>query len=87
MVVQEYHAAYGNMVEIDHGGGYATRYAHLSEIDVKVGDKVKFGETLGKTGSTGRSTGPHLHYEVRHNGKAVNPISFLKAGRIVSQLL
>ena len=78
---------YGNMVEIDHGGGYATRYAHLSEIDVKVGDKVKFGETLGKTGSTGRSTGPHLHYEVRHNGKAVNPISFLKAGRIVSQLL
>ncbi|MDN5926683.1 MAG: M23 family metallopeptidase [Hyphomicrobiales bacterium] len=78
---------YGNMVEIDHGGGYSTRYAHLSEIDVKVGDKVARGETLGKSGSTGRSTGPHLHYEVRHNGKAVNPVSFLKAGRVISQLL
>jgi murein DD-endopeptidase MepM/ murein hydrolase activator NlpD len=78
---------YGNMVEIDHGGGYATRYAHLSEIDVKVGDKIALGETIGKSGSTGRSTGPHLHYEVRHNGKAVNPVSFLKAGRIIGQLL
>ena len=75
------------MVEIDHGGGYSTRYAHLSEIDVKVGDKVARGETIGKSGSTGRSTGPHLHYEVRHNGKAVNPVSFLKAGRVISQLL
>lgn len=78
---------YGNMVEIDHGGGYSTRYAHLSEIDVRVGDKVARGETIGKSGSTGRSTGPHLHYEVRHNGKAVNPVSFLKAGRVISQLL
>lgn len=78
---------YGNMVELDHGGGYATRYAHLSEIDVKVGDKVKLGQTLGRTGSTGRSTGPHLHYEVRHNGKPVNPVAFLKAGRIIGQLL
>ena len=78
---------YGNMVEIDHGGGYSTRYAHLSEIDVKVGDKVALGQTIGKSGSTGRSTGPHLHYEVRHNGKAVNPVSFLKAGRVISQLL
>ncbi|MGN6464470.1 MAG: M23 family metallopeptidase [Rhizobiaceae bacterium] len=78
---------YGNMVEIDHGGGYATRYAHLSEIDVKVGDHVKLGQAIGRTGSTGRSTGPHLHYEVRHNGKAVNPVSFLRAGRIISQLL
>jgi murein DD-endopeptidase MepM/ murein hydrolase activator NlpD len=75
------------MVEIDHGGGYSTRYAHLSEIDVKVGDKVARGETIGKSGSTGRSTGPHLHYEVRHNGKAVDPVSFLKAGRVISQLL
>jgi len=78
---------YGNMVEIDHGGGYSTRYAHLSEIDVKIGEKVALGQTIGKSGSTGRSTGPHLHYEVRHNGKAVNPVSFLKAGRVVSQLL
>ncbi|MBN9075503.1 MAG: hypothetical protein BGN87_16680 [Rhizobiales bacterium 65-79] len=78
---------YGNMVEVDHGGGYSTRYAHLSEIDVKVGEKVKLGQTLGRTGTTGRSTGPHLHYEVRHNGKAVNPVAFLKAGRIIGQLL
>ena len=75
------------MVEVDHGGGYSTRYAHLSEIDVKVGEKVKLGQTLGRTGTTGRSTGPHLHYEVRHNGKAVNPVAFLKAGRIIGQLL
>ncbi len=78
---------YGNMVEIDHGGGYSTRYGHLSEIDVNVGDKVSLGETIGKSGSTGRSTGPHLHYEVRHNGKAVNPVAFLKAGRAISRLL
>jgi murein DD-endopeptidase MepM/ murein hydrolase activator NlpD len=78
---------YGNMVEIDHGGGYSTRYGHLSEIDVQVGDKVTLGEIIGKSGSTGRSTGPHLHYEVRYNGKAVNPVAFLKAGRIISQLL
>jgi murein DD-endopeptidase MepM/ murein hydrolase activator NlpD len=78
---------YGRMVEIDHGNGYRTRYAHLSGIDVTVGQKVARGETIGHTGSTGRSTGPHLHYEIRHDGEAVNPVGFLKAGRVIGQLL
>lgn len=64
---------YGNLVEIDHGNGTITRYAHLSSIDVKVGDLVKSGQKIGGVGSTGKSTGNHLHYEVRKNGKAVDP--------------
>ena len=71
---------YGKMVEIDHGNGLATRYGHLSEIDVSVGDKIRIGQVIGKLGSTGRSTGPHLHYETRVNGEAVNPQKFLDAG-------
>ena len=71
---------YGNMVEIDHGNGLATRYGHLSEIDVAVGQMVRIGQVIGKIGSTGRSTGPHLHYETRVNGEAVNPQKFLRAG-------
>jgi murein DD-endopeptidase MepM/ murein hydrolase activator NlpD len=68
------------MVEINHGNGLATRYGHLSEIDVKVGQFVHIGEVIGKIGSTGRSTGPHLHYETRINGEAVDPQKFLRAG-------
>jgi murein DD-endopeptidase MepM/ murein hydrolase activator NlpD len=71
---------YGNMVEISHGNGLATRYGHLSQIDVKVGQTVRIGEIIGKIGSTGRSTGPHLHYETRINGEAVDPQKFLRAG-------
>jgi murein DD-endopeptidase MepM/ murein hydrolase activator NlpD len=71
---------YGKMVEIDHGNGLATRYAHLSAVEVKVGDKVRIGQALGKLGSTGRSTGPHLHYETRVEGEAVDPQKFLRAG-------
>jgi murein DD-endopeptidase MepM/ murein hydrolase activator NlpD len=71
---------YGNMVEIEHGNGLATRYGHLSEIDVKVGQKVRIGEVIGRIGSTGRSTGPHLHYETRVDGDAVDPQKFLRAG-------
>jgi murein DD-endopeptidase MepM/ murein hydrolase activator NlpD len=71
---------YGKMVEINHGNGLATRYGHLSEIDVKVGQFVRIGEIIGKIGSTGRSTGPHLHYETRINGEAVDPQKFLRAG-------
>ncbi|MHA7820580.1 MAG: M23 family metallopeptidase [Erythrobacter sp.] len=69
---------YGKFVEIDHGNGLTTRYAHLSRIDVKVGQAIDAGETLGGLGSTGRSTGPHLHFEVRINGRAVNPRPFLE---------
>jgi hypothetical protein len=71
---------YGKMVEVDHGNGLATRYGHLSEIDVAVGDTVRAGAVVGRLGSTGRSTGPHLHYEVRVKGEAVDPQKFLDAG-------
>ena len=71
---------YGRMIEIDHGNGLATRYGHLSAIRVKVGDRVRTGQVVGAVGSTGRSTGPHLHYETRINGEAVDPQRFLRAG-------
>ncbi len=71
---------YGKMVEIDHGNGLSTRYGHLSEIVVKVGQSIKIGQTVGLIGSTGRSTGPHLHYETRIEGDAVDPQKFLRAG-------
>jgi len=71
---------YGQMVEIDHGEGLTSRYGHLSEIDVWVGQTVRVGDVVGRMGSTGRSTGPHLHYETRINGEAVNPEKFLAAG-------
>ncbi|MDB5518130.1 MAG: hypothetical protein JWQ17_4888 [Tardiphaga sp.] len=71
---------YGRMVEIDHGNGLSTRYGHMSEIHVKVGDTIKIGQVIGAVGSTGRSTGPHLHYETRIDGEAVDPQKFLRAG-------
>ena len=69
--------AYGNMVEINHGGGYKTRYAHASELKVRKGDLVQKGEEIAAVGSTGRSTGSHLHLEVYRNGMAVNPARFV----------
>lgn len=78
---------YGNLIEVKHADGRSTRYAHLSKILVKVGTKVKRGQKIGKVGSTGRSTGPHLHYEVRIHGKAVNPRKFLKNGKKLDALL
>lgn len=71
------HGAYGNMVEISHVGGYKTRYAHAHELQVKKGDLVKKGEQIATVGSTGRSTGPHLHLEVYRNGMAIDPARFL----------
>ncbi|HEV7374831.1 MAG TPA: peptidoglycan DD-metalloendopeptidase family protein [Pyrinomonadaceae bacterium] len=68
---------YGNVVYVDHGNGISTRYGHLSHIDVAVGQTVKQGDLLGLVGSTGRSTGPHLHYEVRINNEPVNPRHYL----------
>jgi murein DD-endopeptidase MepM/ murein hydrolase activator NlpD len=76
---------YGKVVEVDHGNGYMTRYAHNSKIEVKVGQRVHIGDTLAKVGSTGRSTGPHCHFEVWLDGRPVNPIAYVKSKR--TQLL
>jgi len=73
---------YGRMVEIDHGFGLTTRYAHMSAIDVSEGETVRKGEVIGAVGSTGRSTGPHLHYEVRIDDDATDPMRFVRAGRL-----
>lgn len=78
---------YGNMVEIDHGNGFSTRFAHLSRILVRDGQQVVAGAAVGEAGNTGRSAGSHLHYEVRENGRAVNPVNFLKVGKQIKPLL
>jgi murein DD-endopeptidase MepM/ murein hydrolase activator NlpD len=70
---------YGNLVKIEHGRGIETRYGHLSAIGVRKGQRVTRGQLIGRMGSTGRSTGSHLHYEVRIDGRAVNPIPFMKS--------
>ncbi|MBI4191625.1 MAG: M23 family metallopeptidase [Betaproteobacteria bacterium] len=74
----DFHPQYGNMIEIDHGNGLITRYAHLSKRMVKMGDVVLSGGRIGDVGSTGRTTGPHLHFEVRQNGAPLNPARFLR---------
>jgi murein DD-endopeptidase MepM/ murein hydrolase activator NlpD len=78
---------YGNMVEIDHGNGITTRYGHLSRISVRVGDQVTRDSKIGEVGSTGRSTGPHLHYETRINGEPLNPINYINAGAKLASIL
>ncbi|MCF7820972.1 MAG: M23 family metallopeptidase [Mariprofundaceae bacterium] len=71
---------FGYMVDIEHGYGYKTRYGHLSSLAVKVGDEVSYSQLVGRVGSSGRSTGPHLHYEVHRNGKSLDPVTFLPRG-------
>jgi murein DD-endopeptidase MepM/ murein hydrolase activator NlpD len=78
---------YGRVVDVDHGNGLSTRYGHLSSIDVHVGQSVRMGQIVGKVGSTGRSTGPHLHYETRVRGQAVDPQKFLRAGQRIDASL
>lgn len=81
VVMAEFHRGYGNVVEINHGNGYTTRYGHNSKLTVQVGQRVEKGELIAKVGSTGRSTGPHLHFEVRRNGQLVNPAEYIYASR------
>ncbi len=78
VVYADYHPQYGNMVEIDHGNDIVTRYAHASRLLTKVGVVVRRGQVIAKVGSTGRSTGNHLHFEVRYKGLAQNPVRFLQ---------
>ena len=73
----DWFSSYGLYVSIDHGADLETRYAHMSRLAVAAGDRVKKGDVIGYVGSTGRSTGPHLHYEVRVDGVAVNPIPYM----------
>jgi murein DD-endopeptidase MepM/ murein hydrolase activator NlpD len=78
VVTSEFHPQYGNVIEIDHGNDLLTRYAHASKLLVKHGAIVKRGQKIAEVGSTGRSTGPHLHFEVRYKGAAQNPSRFLR---------
>ena len=78
VVVAHFHPQYGYVIDIDHGNGFTTRYAHASKLLVKVGDVVQRGAVIALSGSTGRSTGPHVHFEVRYKGVAQNPNRFLK---------
>jgi len=84
VVVQEFNAPYGNMIEIDHGNDLITRYAHASRVFVKQGDLIRNGQKIAEVGSTGRSTGPHLHFEVLVRGVPQDPQKFLDAGRQVT---
>lgn len=77
VIVAAYSGGYGNLVVIDHGNGLATAYAHQSQIAVSVGQQVAQGQLIGYVGSTGFSTGPHLHFEVRVNGSPVDPMGYL----------
>ena len=79
VIAAEWHDQYGKMVEIDHGNGLVSRYAHASRLYVNEGDLVVRGQKIAEIGSTGRSTGPHLHFEVRLNGVPQNPVRFLRA--------
>ena len=80
VVTAEFHPQYGYYIDIDHGNDFSSRYAHLSKIRVQVGQIIKRGRVIGASGNTGRSTGPHLHFEVRYKGAAQNPARFLQQG-------
>lgn len=86
VIAAEPSGGYGNLVEVDHGNGVTTRYAHLATMAVSVGQMVAAGQLVGRVGSTGRSTGPHLHYETRIGGDAVDPQRFLRAGAKLASL-
>ncbi|MDR3309774.1 MAG: M23 family metallopeptidase [Oscillospiraceae bacterium] len=80
VILATYNSSYGNYVVINHGNGYTTLYAHMQKMKVKKGDKVTKGDVIGLVGSTGNSTGPHIHFEISYNGTRKDPLSFFKAG-------
>jgi murein DD-endopeptidase MepM/ murein hydrolase activator NlpD len=80
VVTQEFHPQYGNVIEVDHGNTLVTRYAHSSKVLVKTGDLIKRGQKIAEVGTSGRSTGPHLHFEVLVQGVPQDPLKFLNAG-------
>ena len=80
-------SGYGNVVEVTHPGGLITRYGHLSAFLAKLGDAVSTGSPIARVGSTGRSTGPHLHFEVRRADNAVDPARYLNAGKILQKVM
>jgi len=82
----EERSGYGNLIEIEHGNGLITRYGHCQSITVKVGQQIKQGDSLGTIGSTGRSTGPHIHYEVIKNGVKIDPMKYVRRSRLASNL-
>ena len=82
----EWAGGYGNLIELQHGQGIATRYGHLTRSLVQPGQRIRRGDMIGHMGSTGRSTGSHLHYEVRIDGRAVNPIPFMQSGEAFAAL-
>ena len=82
-----WNGGYGRMVEIDHGRGVVTRYGHMKKIAVKKGEHVDTGTVIGRAGSSGRSTGTHLHYEVRRNGRPTNPLKFIAVGKEIYKYL
>lgn len=86
VVAQEFHPQYGNMIEVDHGNDLITRYAHSSRVNVKKGDLIKRGQKIAEVGTTGRSTGPHLHFEVLVQGVPQDPQKFLNAGSNLAAL-
>ncbi len=75
VIFADEYAGYGKLVTIEHRGGLVTLYGHLSEIRVNLGEKLKAGSIIGRVGSTGAATGPHLHFEIRRNGKPMDPLS------------
>ena len=82
-----WYGAYGNMVEIDHGNGFKTRYGHMRKLAVKEGDVITKGETIGYMGKTGRVTDTHLHFEVWYKGKLHDPLPFLEAAHAVQDII